>query len=297
MRILHDAVTGQAFKPWEVSDNLPRIKLDRALRSNEVRAVELLHEAAYRNGLGNSVFCPKDQVGKLSSETLQHFFATNCTTNRCAVAGINVDHKYLVGFAQSLGLESGEGHKNDSKFHGGADARKERGGRTAAVAVATNGSSLSNPQEALAAVILQHAGGCGPATKRGSLNGALTKVIAGAAPDVSATTFNALYTDNGLFGFVANGCSRQIGKAVEAGIKTLKSCSPNDDDIARGKATVKAQIAEVMETESKLIDALSSQSCLIGNVSSLQKAMEAVDAVSNADVKSVSWKFHFIIKL
>lgn len=249
----------------------------------------MLHHAAYRSGLGNSIFCPEHKVGKLSSETLQHFLANNFTTNRCAVAGVNVEHKYLVGFAQNLGLESGDGPKHDCQYRGGTDERLECGGSHAAVAVGANGSSFANQQEAMAAAVLQHAGGLGASTKRGAQNGALTKVIAAAAPHTASVTLNALYTDNGLFGFVASGPSKEIGRAVEAGVKTLKNCSPTDDDIARGKAALKAKIACMMDSESGMIDAMATQSCLMGNVWSAAKAMEAVDSVTSADVKSVSF--------
>lgn len=147
LKYLEKAVTGQIFKPWEVADLLPRLKGDLGRISDEVKAIELLHRAAYRTGLGNSIFIPKYQLGKVSSETLQHFFASNFTTNRAAVAGVGVDHQVLNGFAQSLTLESGEGKHADCKYHGGADARKNKGGKSASVVVAGNGGSLANIKE------------------------------------------------------------------------------------------------------------------------------------------------------
>lgn len=288
LSFLENAVVGQVFKPWEVSDSLPRLRVDLANVSDQVRAVELLHRAAYRSGLGNSVFCPKYQVGKISTETLQHFYANNFTTKRAAVAGVNVDHQMLTGYAQNLQLESGEGSRNECKYRGGTDGRLEKGGRSASVAVGTNGGSWSTVQEGLAFQVLQYAAGVRPATKRGAVNGALTKVIQASAPNTAVAALNAVYSDNGLFGFVASGPAKEVGAAVEAGVKALKSASLSDDDVARGKAGLKSDIAFAYETDASLINTLAGQSALLGTAHSLKQVLDAVDAIQASDVKSVS---------
>lgn len=288
LRMLENAVVGQSFKPWEISDSLPRLRVDLANRSQQVRAIELLHRAAYRNGLGNSLFCPKYQVGKISSETLQHYYSANFTSGRAAVAGINVDHQVLSGFAQSLALETGTGGKNECKYRGGTDARKEKGGRIASVAVGTNGGSWASVQEGLAFEVLQYAAGVRPGTKRGAANGALTKIIQSAAPNTAVSTLNAVYSDNGLFGFIASGPAKEVGAAVEAGVKALKSSSLTDDDVARGKAGLKADIAFAYDSDSSLVNTLAGQTALLGSAHSLKAALDAVDSISASDVKSVS---------
>lgn len=288
LQFLEKAVLGQSFKPWEVSDSLPRLRVDVANISDQVRAVELLHRAAYRSGLGYSIFCPKHQIGKISNETLQHFYAANFTTKRAAVAGVNVDHQLLTGYAQNFQLDSSDGQRNECKYRGGTDGRLEKGGRQTSVAVATNGGSWSTVQEGLAFEVLQHAAGVRPATKRGAGNGALTKVIQSAAPNTAVAALNAVYSDNGLFGFVASGPAKEIGAAVEAGVKALKSASLSDDDVARGKALLKSEIACAYETESSLINTLAGQSALLGKAHSLKQILDAVDAIQASDVKSVS---------
>lgn len=291
LQFLENSVVGQVFKPWEISDNLPRLKVDIANVSDAVRAVELLHRAAYRNGLGNSLFCPDYQVGKISSETLQQYYSENFTTNKAAVAGVNIDQQVLAGFAQSLALETGKGTTNECKYRGGTDNRLEKGGRQASVAVATNGGSWKTIQEGLAFEILQYAAGVRPATKRGAVNGALTKVIQSAAPNSAAAALNAVYSDNGLFGFVVSGPAKEIGSAVEAGVKALKSASLSDDDVARGKAGLKSDIAFAYESDASLVSTLVGQSALLGSAHGLKAALDAVDAIQASDVKSVSTEF------
>jgi ubiquinol-cytochrome c reductase core subunit 2 len=288
LKFLENAVVGQVFKPWELADALPRVKVDLANITDQVRAVEMLHRAAFRTGLGNSIFCPKFQVGKISTETLQHFYADNCTANRATVSGINVDHQVLAGYAQSLALESGKGSSGECKYRGGTDSRVEKGGRTASVAVATNGGSWTSIQEGLAFQVLQYAAGVRPATKRGAVNGALTKIIQSAAPNSGVAALNAVYSDNGLFGFVASGPAKEIGQAVEAGVKALKSASLSDEDVARGKAGLKSDIAFAYDSEASLINVLAGQSAILGSAHSLKALLDAVDSVQASDVKSVS---------
>lgn len=210
LKFLEAAVAGQVFKPWEVDDNLHRVKEEIKRMSDPVKAVELLHEATFHGGLGNSIYCPKHQVGKLSSETLQHYFSSTCTVNRCAVVGVGIDHQILVGYAQSLGIDSGAGPDNASTWVGPSEIRWEKGGRNTSVAIGTQGVGWKDQKDALTHAVLQYAAGVGAHTKRGADNGALTKQVT--SLKVGGRTLNASYSDAGLFGFVVSGCPKEIGK-------------------------------------------------------------------------------------
>ena len=62
LEYLTDSVSNSVYKPWEVQRTLPRMKLELATRSPATQAMELLHEAAFRSGLGNSLYCPSSKV-------------------------------------------------------------------------------------------------------------------------------------------------------------------------------------------------------------------------------------------
>lgn len=211
---LSDVSTQQLFKPWELKDTVRAVKDDLARVTPQIRAVDLVHRAAFRQELGNSIFCAKHHVGKLSPETLQHYVASNFTNGRAAVVGVGVDHQQLVGFAKTLQLENGPEASTSSKYQGFGELRVDKAGDLAHVAIATQGGSLADQKEALAFAVLQHVAGTGAATKRGNVNGALGKVV-GAA--VGSTPFgfsalNASYSDNGLFGFVLSADAKHVGK-------------------------------------------------------------------------------------
>ncbi|XP_055529477.1 cytochrome b-c1 complex subunit 2, mitochondrial [Wyeomyia smithii] len=285
LKYLEAAATGQVFKPWELADLTAMLKADIARVPVEVQAVEALHKAAFHTGLGNSVFCPKYKAGKHSSETMQHYVAANCTSNRAAVSGVGVDHQLLVGFAQSLSLDSGAGSESKSNFNS-SEIRHERGGSRAAVAVAAQAVGWNNMKECLAYFVLQAAAGSGPVTKHGGNNGALTKQLGG----VESSALNSTYTDNGIFGFVVAGNGKEVGQAVEAGVKGLKALNVSDADVARGKAVTVACIADYLENHSTLAFDLGEQAALLGQVYGKAELLAAFNGVTTSDVQNAARK-------
>ena len=76
MELLGEVSTKPSFKPWEVKDNFRRVKTELALRDPSTLALEMLHKAAFRNtGLGNSIFVPDFNMGKLSSAVVSGHFS------------------------------------------------------------------------------------------------------------------------------------------------------------------------------------------------------------------------------
>lgn len=287
LKFLEAAATGQVFKPWELADLTTRVKADIARVPTEVEAVESLHKAAFHSGLGNSVFCPGYNAGKHSSETMQHYVAANCTAARAAVAGVGVDHQLLVGFAQSLNLQSGSSSESKVDSFNSSEIRHERGGNRAAVAVATQAPGWNSLNECLAGYVLQYAAGTGPVTKRGANNGALTKQI---GEGVASSALYSSYSDNGLFGFVVAGNAKEVGKAVEAGVKGLRSLNVSDADVARGKAGVYSWIAEYLECHGTLAFDLGEQAALLGKIYKKAEILAAIESVSTSDVQAAARK-------
>lgn len=212
LKYLQDVATQQSFRPWEIRDVTYRVKDDLARVPAVARAVDLLHQAAFFRGLGNSVFCAKRNVGSISPEDLQSYVANNFTADRATVIGVGVDHELLVGYAKSLQLQSKPAAASPSKYSAG-QLRVDKSGEWATVAVATQGASLANPKEALAFAILRNVAGSGVVVPKGSPTAALEKVVDAALKNpYDFNALNASYSDNGLFGFVLQANAREIGK-------------------------------------------------------------------------------------
>lgn len=95
MPFLEDVATRQVFKPWEISDSSPRLRYEISTVPEECRIIELLHKAAYRSGLGFSLYCPKRQIGEISTETVSLLIFIRKIKIACTLYWTKLD-KYLL---------------------------------------------------------------------------------------------------------------------------------------------------------------------------------------------------------
>lgn len=282
---LTEVATQQEFRAWELPDISNRLLLDIATRPLQLRAIDLLHNAAFRTGLGNSLFVPKPQIGKISSETLQYYVASNFRTGRAAVVGLGVNHSELTQYAQALKLDTGDGCDTPSPYKGG-ELRSNKGGNFAFVTIAGEGASLKNSKEALAFAVLQRALGVGPQIKWSTNdNGLLSKTIGTNSEEYASTAINVSYSDTGLFGVLIAAPSQSAGKLVQSAVKLLKNANVGDEDVARGKNQLKAALLLEAESGSRAIQDIGSQAALLGCPQTACQIAAAVDSVSTSEVR------------
>ncbi|PBC33158.1 Cytochrome b-c1 complex subunit [Apis cerana cerana] len=291
LQYLEFAATKQIFKPWEIADELPRLKYELFSLSDAVLILELLHKAAYRSGLGYSLFCPEHQLGKIGTEGLQHFVNTWCTAPRCAVVGTGVSLSELTALGSNLSIGSTDNTNEESKYYGG-EIRKETGSDLTSVAIAVEGVSLKNEKDALACAILQRASGSGPRVKWGSSPSSLHKQVSNAAgrEPFGLSTFNASYTDSGLFGVVLCSTSNVAGFLTKAACEWLKCFKLSDDDITRGKNILKTEILDAADNSLCLLESMQQQAVLKGKISSPTSLVNDIDKISACDVKDIADK-------
>lgn len=291
LQYLEYVATKQVFKPWEVSDQMPRMKYELASLPDTTVVLELLHKAAYRTGLGYSLYCPKYRLGKIGQETLQHFVNTWFTGPKCAVVGTGVSLSELTGLANNLTIGSGDCAVEPSKYCGG-EIRKERASDLTTVAVAVEGVNLKSEKDAFACAVLQRVSGAGPRVKWGCSASPLQKELlstAGSDP-FALSTFNASYTDSGLFGFILCSTPNIAGALTKAACGWLKNLNLSDCDVARGKAILKAEILNGADNAAALLESLQYQALLKGRVSSPASLIADIENVSTSNVESVAAK-------
>ena len=71
------------------------MKLKLATQSPATQAVELLHQAAFMGGLGNSLYSAPAKVGTHGTALLSQFVSKHFT-NRAALLGVGVSHSTLT---------------------------------------------------------------------------------------------------------------------------------------------------------------------------------------------------------
>lgn len=286
---LTDIVSNQAFKPWELGDSMPRMKTELAALSPSTTVLELLHLAAFRSGLGNSLYSAPHKVGSHGPAQLQQFVTKNFTTSRTALVGVGVSHADLVKYGELLSLEEGAGSGAvASKFHSGEE-RLETGGGLAYVALAAAAPGATSVKEALACMLLQRVLGMGAQIKRGGSQGKLAKAAAAAsASNHSVGAIGPMYSDAGLLGAMIVAEAGAAGKVVAAVAAALRSATVTEAEVAAAKKNLIADVLSVQGNTASLIEDIGTQVLLAGDVIQADKIPELVNGVSVADVQTAA---------
>ncbi|XP_063363716.1 cytochrome b-c1 complex subunit 2, mitochondrial [Cydia amplana] len=281
LECLNNLISSQEFRPWELSDNVPRLKYDIVALAPQVRAVDLLHKAAFRRGLGNSLFISPKKIGNISSESLQHYAASTLTPARCAVAVVGENKETATMIAQALKLNSSSDAKGEAGKYFGGELRKESGGDLVHVALGLQGAKAGTPQS-LALAVAAKALGNGPVTKWGADNSVLGKAIGNIGP-FAAAGFNVAYSDNGLYGAVLSVPKDEAAQAIKAVATAIRS-PLSADAVKAAKAQLKVQLLSEADDGTNLAEAIAAQGLHTGSARNPADLAGAVDQVTASDV-------------
>ncbi|XP_030631137.1 cytochrome b-c1 complex subunit 2, mitochondrial isoform X1 [Chanos chanos] len=298
MEYLINVTTAPEFRPWEVSDLTPRLKLDKAIanQNTQIGVIESLHAAAYKNALSNSLYCPDYMIDRISTDQLHSFVENNFTSPRMALVGLGVDHTVLkqVG-EQFLNIRGGMGTAGSKAAYRGGELRVQTQSGLVHAAVVSEGAATGSA-EATAFSVLQHVLGAGPHVKRGSnTTSKLCQAVGKASThpyDVSA--FNASYTDSGLFGVYTISQAAVIGDVINAALAQVKAIAQGSltaEDLSRAKNQLKAQYLMSLESSEGLLEAVGTQALAEGTYHSPEAVTQKIDAVSSSDVVNAAKKF------
>ena len=82
--------------------------------------VEKLHQAAFRDTLGQSLFCDPARLDQVTLEQVMDYMKSFYSGSNIGVVGVGVDHKLLVDIAKDITpCGDGSGAKKPAKYHGG----------------------------------------------------------------------------------------------------------------------------------------------------------------------------------
>ncbi|XP_067670729.1 cytochrome b-c1 complex subunit 2, mitochondrial-like [Haliotis asinina] len=292
---LREVTTSPSFKPWELADLQSRLDLDLAIldAQPQVKLFELLHQAAFRNTLGRSVYAPEFMVGKYSPEQLLHYIKNYYTGERMALVGAGVDHDVLVNLAKKFTPFSSAGAASEpARYYGGGELRVANSNPLTYAAVAVEGPSLS-AKELLPAGVLQNIMGIGPYIKY-SPNTTVSKLgqaVSGACSQPFAVScINANYTDGGLFGFSAVAQPNEIGQVLRAAFNQFASVTKGvtDQEVARAKNQLKANVLMAMESQSGVMVDLAEQALGHQQIIPVEEVARMIDSITTADVVNVA---------
>ncbi|KAM4716588.1 ubiquinol-cytochrome c reductase core protein 2a [Anableps anableps] len=295
---LVNVTTAQEFRPWEVDELTSRVKIDKAVAQQcpQISVIEKLHEAAYKNALSNSLYCPDFMVGRVSSEQLHSFVKDNFTTGRMALVGVGVNHSVLRQVGEGL-LSARSGARAPvakAAYRGGELRVQNRDDLVHALVVSEGG--VTGTAEANAFTVLQRILGASPHVKRGSsITSKLSQGVAKATTQpFDATAFNASYSDSGLFGVYTIAQANSAGEVIRAAIAQVRGVSEGsvtEADITRAKNQVKAEYLMSIESSEGLMEEIGAQALNTAAYQAPESVLQAIDAVTKDDVVKAARKF------
>ncbi|TRY95354.1 hypothetical protein DNTS_016027, partial [Danionella cerebrum] len=258
--------------------------------------LELLHAAAYKNALSNSLYCPDYNIGKITPDQMHSFVQSNFTSERMVLVGLGVDHDSVKQIGQQfLNIRSGKGGVCPKAVYHGGELRHQTGSGLTHTMVAIEGPSITSA-DVTAFGVLQHVLGVGQRVKRASGNGsrlshAIGKVTA--LPfDVSA--FNVNYTDSGLFGIYtiaqAN-AAKDVVKAAVDQVADVAIGNLSEADLSKAKNQLLADYLMSLESSDGLADSVLTQVISEETYSSPEVVSQKINAVSSEDVVTAANKF------
>jgi len=287
-------VDGPLFKPYEVTSDNPLFARRMSDEINNLTlaelATDLLHQAAYRDGLGNSLYAPKYMVGKYNPAMMQEFHEKYYTMERSVLVGIDIEHEKLVALGENLCLPKGKTATAPAKYAGGLTSRQATSGNTTAIAVAAEVSGWSNVKEAMATMVLQEIlGGQSKVKYGGAGNGILSKAVASISGTHSVSAINFAYSDVALLGAFIGSDSGSAGAVLEAVIAALRSANVTEDQLLTAKKSL--QVSLQSQTSGQMLETLGS-SILFGSKEGLTpvQVVAACNNVTLSDVMAVAKK-------
>ncbi|KAF1379477.1 hypothetical protein PFLUV_G00176450 [Perca fluviatilis] len=295
---LVNVTAAQDFRPWEVDDLTSRVKIDKALAQQcpQIGVIEKLHEAAYKNALSNSLYCPDYMVGRVSSTQLQSFVEDHFTAGRMALVGLGVQHSVLRQMGEGLlSVHSGAGAPVAKAVYRGGELRVQNNDDLVHALITSEGG-VTGSAEANTFSVLQRILGAGPHVKRGSnITSKLSQGIAKATTQpFDATAFNASYSDSGLFGVYTIAQADSAGEVIKAAIAQVRGVAEgnvSEADISRAKNQVKSEYLMSLESSEGLMEEIGAQALTTAAYQLPDAVLQAIDAVTQDDVVKAAKQF------
>ncbi|XP_042545742.1 cytochrome b-c1 complex subunit 2, mitochondrial [Dipodomys spectabilis] len=298
MEFLLNVTTAPEFRRWEVAALQSQLKIDKAaaFQNPQARVIENLHAIAYKNALGNSLYCPDYRIGKVTSEELHFFVQNHFTSARMALIGIGVSHPILKQVAeQFLNMRGGLGLSIPKAKYLGGEIREQNGDSLVHAALVAESAAIGST-EANAFSVLQHVLGAGPHVKRGSSStGLLHQAVAkGSQQPFDVSAFNASYSDSGLFGIYTISQAAAAGDVIKTAYNQVKAISQGtltSTDVQNAKKKLKAGYLMSVESSEGFLDEVGSQSLIAGSYVPPPATLQQIDTVTDSDVINAAKKF------
>lgn len=246
--VLSSFFTSSKFTPWELKENVtPTVAAETQAATSDaaIRAVELAHALAFRNGLGASIYAPTHP--SVSIDDIKSFASQAFSKDSIAVLGTGISQETLEKLVgKSLGSLGNSSSVSTSvtKIHGG---ETRQGLHDAPQTVFLGFGTPGAPSAELA--VLSAYLSPSPSVKWSKGTSPLSSII---PEGITANTLLLPYSDATLFGLLFQGESAEgVKEAVTASVKTLKDAATSIKPEDLKKAIAKAKFAAASIAENR----------------------------------------------
>ncbi|KAF9918699.1 ubiquinol-cytochrome c reductase core subunit 1 [Lobosporangium transversale] len=259
--------------------------------SPEVAVVEAIHNAAFRNGLGNPIFAAP--YSDITSSDLKKFAADNFVANKLALVATGISEEELKGLAASAFANVASGSATNietTKYYGG-EIRVPHNSSIAHIAIAFQGAAAGTSEFYTAQVLRSLLGG----DRFVKWSTAGVSPLAAAASQIGhgaqISAFNFGYSDAGLFGVYAQAEHSSVSEAAKAAISSLKAASKSitAEEFKRALAQAKFETASRFESRASTNEILGAQAFQDHKITTID-ALDAFDKVQAGDVSKFAAK-------
>jgi len=295
--MVRDVVCMPEFFSWEIAELNKEIKNDLAVLEQNlpVRMVEALNKAAFRDGLGNSLFMAPYKVGTFSDQDAYDYYHKHYTHGNVTIVGLGMDMPYMEYQAKVFDFPNKEVRQTTPSSYQGGEIRIETSGNMSHAIVATEGVSMDSA-DAAALGVLQQVMGTGPHVKYSSddASSRIGKAVAGTASNpVAAACIMSCYRDTGLFGFQVTAHANDADKVLRSVAATFGEAtkgSITDADVERAKNQLRSAYLLYQEDGANVVEELGTELSLLGQASTEDSVLSAIDGVTTAQVNQIAKK-------
>ncbi|CAG8804129.1 44370_t:CDS:2, partial [Gigaspora margarita] len=261
----------------------------------EVTTLNAAHAVAFRHGLGNSLFAG-DSTKVSNSSDVRAFANKVYTASNIMIVGTSVNHNELLKLTDSLFQNISHTVPSTpipSKYFGG-ECRISTPGDSHFV-LAFLGAPADTPEYAALQVLRFLIDG-EKSTKWGEGVNVLAQK-ASKLNDTKISSFNAGYSDAGLFGLHISGTATSVYSAARVAVEQLKHAANkiSNDEFVRALAKARFNAAASYETRASKTEIFGNQVLFSGKVSTLAEALTQFDRFKVEDIQNVCNSLRFII--
>ncbi|KAJ1848868.1 ubiquinol-cytochrome c reductase core subunit 1 [Coemansia sp. RSA 2708] len=277
VEVLAELATATKYAEHEFNE-VARVVAFEALSARTdaaTRALDGVHQAAFRSGLGNSLYAPA-AAPVATGGAVAEYARRALTAGRVAVVGSGVDAQelaQLVGASKLAELPSENALASaPTAFAGGVQQLYETAAPVAHYALAF--SCAPEAASTLAALL-----GTQRRVKWG--HGGSELAQAAAQGGFAADAFSFAYSDAGLVGVLVSAPTAQLRSAVETVAATVQKhiARPSANAVQRAVAAAKVDVAEQLSLQTGAVRALG-QIALGQNAATLESVEKAAGSLS-----------------